>query len=585
MSFARLSFPLFFSVLLCVFPLLVVAQDSEEAAKTKQHRQTLLLEQIVADIPNMKLGENRALVYARLGNIVWKTDQNRARKFFQNAASELVNAQISAEADKKNSGFQYDLISGQTARPQILQTIAACDAELALEYLYKTRPAAITKAFSMASVKNSKISNHSNNYSYLVQNEDNLEQSFVRLAADQNPERAIKLLKESLKKGFSEQTLGLLKKLHEKDVEAADEIASEVVGKLIGINFNPQNAAVYQQLNVTTNFLTEFTRKKAETEKAVKFNESQMRGLADKLISFYLQQNNGRAYFNAYAIIPIAEKLAPSSVESLKKLQRNSLYNGFDRGYEFDPEVNKILGGEATAEQLLIEAKKFPVSSRRQIYQTAANKFAQQGDLNRATGILKDNFDDDALEQEIHNLNSQFVYSLSSAGKFTEAERVIDGFPENLRVNALTNLANAIYRKNPEENKSYAVAVLGKARSLISAKPEDTTEMSNLMQIISAYSAIEPVEAFRLFEPLIQQINELSEAAVIINGFQRNSNIKQGEFVITSGNSWGIYGAEFSVLSKLSTDDFERVLSLIDNFSRREMRVSLKLQLAENTLN
>jgi hypothetical protein len=243
------------------------------------------------------------------------------------------------------------------------------------------------------------------------------------------------------------------------------------------------------------------------------------------------------------------------------------------------------LGGEATAEQLLIEAKKFPVSSRRQIYQTAANKFAQQGDLNRATEILKDNFDDDALEQEIHNLNSQFVYSLSSAGKFTEAERVIDGFPENLRVNALTNLANAIYRKNPEENKSYAVAVLGKARSLISAKPEDTTEMSNLMQIISAYSAIEPVEAFRLFEPLIQQINELSEAAVIINGFQRNSNIKQGEFVITSGNSWGIYGAEFSVLSKLSTDDFERVLSLIDNFSRREMRVSLKLQLAENTLN
>jgi len=574
-----------FSLLICLFPLFAFAQDSDEAAKTKQHRQTLLLEQIHADIPNLKLGENRALVYAKLGNIVWKTDEKRARKFFQNAASELVNAQITAETDKKNVGYQHDLINGQTVRPQILQSIAARDAELALEYLYKTRPEAIIKAFSMATVKTSKISNHSNNYSYLAQNETNLEQGFVRLAADQNPERAIKLLKESLKKGFSEQTLGLLKKLHEKDAEAADEIASEVVGKLIGTNFNPQNSSVYQQLNVTTNFLTEFTRKKGETEKAVKFNESQMRGLADKLISFYLQQNNGRAYFNAYAIIPIAEKLAPSSVESLKKLQRNSLHNGFDRGYDYDPEISKILNGEATAEQLLIEAKNFPASSRRQIYQTAVNKFAQQGDLNRATEILKDNFDGDMLEQEIYNLNSQLAYSLSSAGKFTEAERLIDEFPENARINALSNLANAIYRKNREENKSYAVAVLAKARALVSEKPEDTTEMSNLTQIISAYSAIEPVEAFRLFEPLIPQINELCEAAVIINGFQRNSNIKQGEFVITSGNSWGFYGADFSVLSKLSTTDFERVLNLIDSFSRREVRISLKLQLAETVLN
>ena len=189
------------------------------------------------------------------------------------------------------------------------------------------------------------------------------------------------------------------------------------------------------------------------------------------------------------------------------------------------------------------------------------------------------------LEQEIHNLNSQLAYSLSSAGKFTEAERLIDEFPENARINALSNLANAIYRKNREENKSYAVAVLAKARALVSEKPEDTTEMSNLTQIISAYSAIEPVEAFRLFEPLIPQINELCEAAVIINGFQRNSNIKQGEFVITSGNSWGFYGVDFSVLSKLSTTDFERVLNLIDSFSRREVRISLKLQLAETVLN
>ncbi len=59
----------------------------------------------------------------------------------------------------------------------------------------------------------------------------------MRLAADQSPERAVKLLKESLKKGLTNETLGLLKKLHTKDAEAADKIASEVVGKLIQSRF------------------------------------------------------------------------------------------------------------------------------------------------------------------------------------------------------------------------------------------------------------------------------------------------------------------------------------------------------------
>ena len=111
------------------------------------------------------------------------------------------------------------------------------------------------------------------------------------------------------------------------------------------------------------------------------------------------------------------------------------------------------------------EAKKFPVNSRRQIYHTAANKLAQQGNLSRATEILTDNFDEDTLEEAIRNLNSQYSYTLMSAGRFSEAEAIIDGFPENTRVGALVNLATLFTGKS-RENKSYAVAVLGKRARL-----------------------------------------------------------------------------------------------------------------------
>ncbi|HEX8636776.1 MAG TPA: hypothetical protein VF692_01840, partial [Pyrinomonadaceae bacterium] len=469
-------FSLFFSTVVSHF-----AQASDEAGKLKRERKDVLIEQIFADAPNLKLGENRALVYAQVGNMVWQSDEKRARALFQNAVTELINAQMLAEADKKNNGYQNDLLMGQTTRPHILRVIAARDAELALEYLYKTRPVLVAKAFAMSGGKPSKISNIANNYDYLVQNETNLEQGFVRLAADQSPERAAKMLKESLKKGFSGETLNLLKKLNEKDAATAGELADELVRKLISLKFDAQNSSNYQNFNVATMFLTEFTRQRSDGEKTLKFDDGQMRALTEKLIAAALQPNDRYGYFNHYSLIPIAEKLAPSSVERLKQAQRNGIRRGVDFGY--DPEIGKLLNGETTAEQMLGEAKKFPVHQRGQIYQTAANKLAQAGDINRATEILNDNFDDDALEDALRNLNWQYSYNLTNSGKFAEAEQLIDSLPESTRLGALVNLANAIYQKNPQENKSYAVAVLGKARSLITERPEDSQEMSNLMQI------------------------------------------------------------------------------------------------------
>ncbi|HXG83615.1 MAG TPA: hypothetical protein VNI84_06270, partial [Pyrinomonadaceae bacterium] len=536
-----------------------------------------------ADAPNLKLGENRALVYARAANILWKTDEKRARALFQNAVGELINAQTFAEADKKNAPFQNELLTGQSTRPQILNQIARRDAELALEYFFKTRPAAVVKALSTPRAAGSKISGSSSNYAYLAQNETNLEQSFIRLAADQNPERAAKLLNESLKKGLSNETFNLLKKLHEKDAESADRIASEIVGKLAQSGFGNDIQSGYQNTNVAVIFLNEFIREKPPTEKALKFDDAQMRNLAGKLFAFYSQQNDRNGYYNNYSILPIAEKLAPAVALKMKETQKSYSRRGGGIHHEYDPELGKLLNGEgATAEKLLGAAGKFPVNSRRQIYQSAAAKFVEQGDFNRATEVLTENFSDDALEEAMRGLNWNYTYSLINAGKFSEAERIIDEFPENTRVGALINLASAVYQKNPAENKPYAAAILGKARALISEKPEDSTEMSELMQIVSANALIEPTEAFRLLESIVPQVNELSEAAAVYTGFQRGSNIRQGEFLLINGNPTGFYLNDNSAWAKLAASDFDRATNLIDAFSLRESRVALKLQLAES---
>ena len=156
---------------------------------------------------------------------------------------------------------------------------------------------------------------------------------------------------------------------------------------------------------------------------------------------------------------------------------------------------------------------------------------------------------------------------------------MINEFQDVNRYSALVSLATNVYNQD-KKNKSYAVNLLEKARAQLGPKPETNMEMSYLTQIANAYSMIEPGEAFRIFETLVPQINELTEAAVITDGFQGSYNVRRGEILITQGGSIGLH-LDISTFRNLAKTDFDRTLCLIGSFSRREMRVSLKQQLLE----
>ena len=552
-------------------------KKEDDAAKEKQRRQSVLIDSIIADSRDLRLGENRGIIFAKVGSRLWVSDQKRAQELFQDAVNELIGAQTAAEAVRK-SGNQNELLTGQSTRPQILQTIAARDAEYALQSFYKTRPAAIDRAISNSRARDSKIRNPGNDQ-YLAQSELNLEQMLIRMAADQSPERAIALLKSALKKGVTGETLNLLKKLYEKDPVAANELASEVVSQLARKSFLISNQLDYQSIQVATSILTEHIRERPVTEKSLRFDGSQMSSLAERLISFYIERGAQYGYGMGQQIIQIAEKLAPSSVEKLKQVEKVMPQHGF-RGISQDPEVAKLLNGETSVEEMLAGAAKLPVESRSQVYQSAANKLAGTGDFAGARSVLNEYFSGDALESAENTLNWTYSQHLINAGRFIEAEALIDEFPDSNRISALLSLANSVFSRDEEKNKSYAVALLEKARGQLPAKPETSNEMSQMMQIIGAYSRIQPAEAFRMFDGLVQQINELTEAAVIVNGFQGGYSVRHGEMLISQGHSMGIY-FDSSIFRNLAQMDFDRTLSVIGGISRREMRVSLKQQLLE----
>src|SRR5206468_1930780 len=139
---------------------------------------------------------------------------------FQNAADELIAAQQFAESKRSTNPYN-ELLSGGNTRQRILNIVASRDAELALELLVKTRPAAIQRALMGNAEKGNKIGNYYQNDTSLARNESYMEQNFYREAAEQNPERAAKILRDSLSKGLSNETFNQLSRLAEKDSAAA----------------------------------------------------------------------------------------------------------------------------------------------------------------------------------------------------------------------------------------------------------------------------------------------------------------------------------------------------------------------------
>jgi hypothetical protein len=557
------------------------AQDPE-AAKLKVERRAKLVSSISRDAAEFVLPENGAIVSARLGVTIWKEDPERAGSQFRNAVASLIAAQDSAEASKSSSR-SYDLLNSQSVRPMIINYIAVADAEFALESLYKSRPIAVQKALAQRSSQ-TKL-NPGQNFAYLAQQETNLEQRLIRMVAEQKPQRSAEMLKETIKKQISSETLAMLKTLWEKEPANANELANGVVDRLIAAPFwTSNNQANYELFNVSNAILGEFARDRSPEEKGLTFDESRMRSLARKVISSYIEHGTGMGYVPLQAIEPIANRFGLSaSFAQLRTVAKSTRSFGHMGPSQDDPEYTKLMAGNPKADTLLAEAKKFPPETRRSIYITAANRMSDEGQYGRALAMLNEQLEDDALENAISSLNWYYAHLLVQRGQYDAAEALMMQFNENNRISALTSLATTIFNQDQKENRSRANAILQRVRSILPETPETNSEFSQLFQLINVMANVDPTEAFRNLEPLVDDMNRLTEAWAVVNAFQ-GGNVRSGEYSLAGGNNLGIY-LDPGMVKNLADNDFSRTLALVDGFSRREMRVMILMSLLEMQTN
>lgn len=566
------------ALILLSLPALVFSQ-TPDAAKERQARMAALLDETIPAIRDLRLPENRAFAYAQVGRLLWDQDQTRARTIFQLAGAELAGA-MDAVMQRRRPGRYFDINGATQFRQQVLTSIGEKDAALAIDILYRTRPPAVTKAMTPPDAHDKRIGSSQNSGQYIAQNEASLENTLYRMAADQDPGKAIAILKAAIAKPLSQGTFEQLNKLAEKDPAAAADAGNDVVRRLLNKSFKIDEQPDYMALSLSNEIVTQFLSTSApnqgsdEQTNKLRFDGGAVQSLASRMISAYLADKNLRPYLSQDAVQRYAEKFQPAQVEPLKQFVNAQSSSGSAA----DAAYSKLMQGDTPADQMISEGSKLPTQYRSQVFAAAANRYAEKGNAAAARTVIDENFTDDAREQAMANLDQQLAWKLIYDSKFSEAEAIINTLPANNRLNLLVQLAGRIYAANKTDNRAYALSVLENARAMIGDHPDDQEEMTQLMNVVGGFSQIEPSRAFDVLERLVPQINDLSEAALVLYGFSSTNTVRDGEFVLSQNGGAQLLGINYYMFSTLGNADLDRTVKLIDSFSRPETRVALRLQ-------
>ena len=105
-----------------------------------------------------------------------------------------------------------------------------------------------------------------------------------------------------------------------------------------------------------------------------------------------------------------------------------------------------------------------------------------------------------------------------------------------------------------------------------------------LFALARAFLRYDSNRAFAILEPLIDQFNDISAAAVVLNGFFQKF-YEDGEVILDNGNPVGAVANELTnTLGNLAQTDFDRAKSLADAIHPTDIRLRVYLAIAEHAI-
>ena len=553
-------------------------EERARARKEVERKALALLDETLEGAVVLKLPENRAAVRVQAADLLWPRDEKRARALFRDAAADLAAVK---PGDQGRGDRAYWV--GMQLRSQLLYTVAARDAQLALELLRESRPASEDGSNAPAGDPDMEL---------------RMEQSLTALAVESDPKAAVRLAEESLGKGVTYGVLGLLDRLRRKDAEAATKLAGKIVERLRGETTGGGHESWMVAASLLRLVLLPQSgdqpyyygmappARTPEKPKPLVMEDSDVRELADFVAAAALKDSSANGAFGMMMtirpLLPELEKRVPARAAQLR-LRLAEIDKQLDPRARAWAQSDSILS--KSPEGIIEEAAKAPAEMRGQLYMAAATKFFRAGEVEKARALVAENLRGQEREQMLASFDQGEVARAVEKGNTDDARGVVSRIKsKERRASALVELALMYAAKG---DKKTAGGLLEEARGLLDRQPDNEREVEALLEVARGYALVEPSKTFELIDPLIDQANDMMSAAALLEKFGAGGGMfRKGEMVLGPGMGelGGMYARYVKALAELSRLDFDRTRMTADRFNRDEARLMARLVLARSVL-
>jgi len=287
-------------------------------------------------------------------------------------------------------------------------------------------------------------------------------------------------------------------------------------------------------------------------------------------------------------VIPALEKIVPEKTPLIKQKQAELMKN-------MPPEVKrmeqqqKIWNQNSTPEEILAILPKLNEFERTSAYMSLNNKIGEIDDEARAKKLIEQIPDEKARNQANESYESAKISRAANNGKLDDAKKLIKNLSQKkTQIQKLVALAIQFHKKNTEKDIETATGLMKDAKALANEFPEDENELNDLMEIVRGYAVVDPPEAFRIFEPIVDQLNDFVQASAILSKYnKRSQSFKKGELLMkVTGYSWDgqLLFRYIDQIQLLGKADLNKMSSFSDKFQRTDARTIVKLFIAQGFL-
>jgi hypothetical protein len=603
--------------------------STEDAEKEKAEREKnayALLEQVIDEAQSsLRLPENRVRVQITAADLLWDSNQGRARSIFNMAAESVAELGRNQQQNNNNrrGGPPQNFNRGAfQLRQELVLAAARHDAQLAYQLLAATKPA--SALIEVDQNARNRIQ---------VTPDDNLEQVLLGRVAALDPKFAALNAEQMMDKGTFPRTLPeVLYQLQQQDADAAAKLADKTVKRLQSANLLTNNeAANLAQSMLTTgprlvDATASATPKDAVLRRGPVLPQSAYIDLLSSVVDLalkatpatpgtgrpataavvgagpgrrgvptvvgsntqsaptdaQLEQNGARRLLAGLQMaLPLVDQYLPGKAAQVRqKLSEVGMGTNI-APFNVAQTFAALQQGNPTADALIQAAAVAPPQMQSRLYQQAAFKAIDEGDTNRARQIATDHLSANVRDSVMQRIDFREMAQKGEGARLDEIRQMLARVQsDDDKIDLLLQLA----RDAQQNNAKLATQLLDEAKQMTSRRASNYDQFEQQLKVAHAFATIDPARGFEVLEPGIAQINELLSAATVLNGFEVNM-FRDGEMSMQAGNGLtsmvNRYGQELAALARV---DFERAETLAGRFQLAEPRIMARLAIVQGLL-